>query len=211
MKKFNAFTLAEVLITIGIIGIVAEITIPTLITNFQTQVYKTAYKKSYSIASQAVVTASNDGSFVSRSGWTDAADNTTNWQAFKTKFLIAKDCDGTIVPLSSCWDTTGEQFNGSSAPVATDPGFIDNSGMTWVQGSSGGVGVIATGDVFVDTNGFKGPNKFGQDRFRLAFWPPGGFNAAGTPLRVAADSDYPTYNVNFCKYPPCYYTSWLFN
>lgn len=33
--KMSAFTLAEVLITLGIIGIVAAMTIPTLITNHQ--------------------------------------------------------------------------------------------------------------------------------------------------------------------------------
>ena len=33
--KFKAFTLAEILITLGIIGVVAAMTIPTLITNYQ--------------------------------------------------------------------------------------------------------------------------------------------------------------------------------
>ena len=42
MIKKNAFTLAEVLITLGIIGIVAAITIPTLINNVQDAQYKTA-------------------------------------------------------------------------------------------------------------------------------------------------------------------------
>ena len=35
IKKFKAFTLAEVLITIGIIGIVAALTLPTLIGNYR--------------------------------------------------------------------------------------------------------------------------------------------------------------------------------
>ena len=41
MKK-NAFTLAEVLITLAIIGIVAALTIPTLIQNYQTKAWNTA-------------------------------------------------------------------------------------------------------------------------------------------------------------------------
>ena len=41
-----AFTLAEVLITLGIIGIVAEMTIPTLMNNVQDQAFKAAWKKS---------------------------------------------------------------------------------------------------------------------------------------------------------------------
>lgn len=45
-KKFkNAFTLAEVLITLGIIGVVAAMTLPTLIANYQKQVYANGLKK----------------------------------------------------------------------------------------------------------------------------------------------------------------------
>ena len=43
MKK--AFTLAEVLITLGIIGIVAAMTIPTLITNYQKNITITRLKE----------------------------------------------------------------------------------------------------------------------------------------------------------------------
>ena len=43
--KKAAFTLAEVLITLGIIGVVAAITLPTLIKNYQKQVYVTQLKK----------------------------------------------------------------------------------------------------------------------------------------------------------------------
>ncbi len=38
MKK--AFTLAEVLITLGIIGVVAALTLPSLITNYKVKVLK---------------------------------------------------------------------------------------------------------------------------------------------------------------------------
>ena len=49
--KKAAFTLAEVLITLGIIGVVAALTLPTLIQNHQKQVYVTQLKKAYSIYS----------------------------------------------------------------------------------------------------------------------------------------------------------------
>ena len=46
MKKKNskiwAFTLAEVLITLGIIGVVAALTIPTLVANYQAKSWNTA-------------------------------------------------------------------------------------------------------------------------------------------------------------------------
>lgn len=52
-KKF-AFTLAEVLITLGIIGIVAEMTIPTLLMDYQKNVAVTSVKAFYSEMSQAI-------------------------------------------------------------------------------------------------------------------------------------------------------------
>ena len=51
----RGFTLAEVLITLGIIGVVAAMTMPTLINSTQGAQYKTAYKKALSVMSQAVV------------------------------------------------------------------------------------------------------------------------------------------------------------
>lgn len=54
LKKINAFTLAEVLITLGIIGIVCALTIPTLVTKFKRQTAEAKLKKFYSIMNQAV-------------------------------------------------------------------------------------------------------------------------------------------------------------
>ena len=48
-KTFSAFTLAEVLITLGIIGVVAAMTMPTLMNQTQGAQYKTAYKKALSL------------------------------------------------------------------------------------------------------------------------------------------------------------------
>ena len=54
MTKRFGFTLAEVLITLGIIGVVAAMTMPTLMNQTQGAQYKTAYKKALSALSQAV-------------------------------------------------------------------------------------------------------------------------------------------------------------
>lgn len=51
-KKFVAFTLAEVLITLGIIGIVAALTLPAFIAKYQEKVRSEQLKTSYSILSQ---------------------------------------------------------------------------------------------------------------------------------------------------------------
>lgn len=50
----NGFTLAEVLITLGIIGVVAAMTIPTLIANTRAAQLKSRYFKSYSTITQAL-------------------------------------------------------------------------------------------------------------------------------------------------------------
>ena len=55
MTKRFGFTLAEVLITLGIIGVVAAMTMPTLMNATNGAQYKTAYKKALSVISQAVV------------------------------------------------------------------------------------------------------------------------------------------------------------
>ena len=55
MTKHLGFTLAEVLITLGIIGVVAAMTMPTLMNQTNGAQYKTAYKKALSAISQAVV------------------------------------------------------------------------------------------------------------------------------------------------------------
>lgn len=54
MRVREGFTLAEVLITLGIIGVVAAMTMPTLMNSTQGAQYKAAFKKSLSALSQAV-------------------------------------------------------------------------------------------------------------------------------------------------------------
>ena len=58
MVKFGsnnlAFTLAEVLITLGIVGVVAAMTLPVLIQNYQKQATATSLKKAYSELNQVL-------------------------------------------------------------------------------------------------------------------------------------------------------------
>ena len=64
LKGKNSFTLAEVLITLGIIGVVAAMTMPTLIKKHQQWVLVTRLQKNYSIVSQALITSvSENGDF----------------------------------------------------------------------------------------------------------------------------------------------------
>lgn len=60
MEKQKAFTLAEVLITLGIIGVVAALTLPALVQNYRNQVVETRLKKVYSVMNQAIVQSEVD-------------------------------------------------------------------------------------------------------------------------------------------------------
>lgn len=60
MRKFDGFTLAEVLITLGIIGVVAALTLPALVQNYRNQVVETRLKKVYSVMNQAIVQSEVD-------------------------------------------------------------------------------------------------------------------------------------------------------
>ncbi len=59
MKNFG-FTLAEVLVTLGIIGIVAALTMPALIQNYKKHEASSRLKKFYSMMSQAILFSEND-------------------------------------------------------------------------------------------------------------------------------------------------------
>lgn len=54
MKKNKAFTLSEILITLGIIGVVSALTIPTLVNNYQKKLFVTKMKYTYSLLSNAL-------------------------------------------------------------------------------------------------------------------------------------------------------------
>ena len=66
-RKRTAFTLAEVLITLGIIGIVAALTLPTLTSRYQEKVFITKLEKTYSILVSAYKLAVEEN--VSSTAW----------------------------------------------------------------------------------------------------------------------------------------------
>ena len=87
MKKKNAFTLAEVLITLGIIGVVAAMTMPTLIQKNNNRVVETRLMKFYSAINQAIKMAE-----------VDYGDKKYWWEDVKGATI---DKDGNPVPGSS--------------------------------------------------------------------------------------------------------------
>ncbi len=83
-KKLAAFTLAEVLITLAIIGIVAAMTIPTLVSNIQEHQFHAKWKECYSILNSAFnMTTAENPRMIVRGG----ADNTFPSNDFINAFL----------------------------------------------------------------------------------------------------------------------------
>ena len=70
-KRKVAFTLAEVLITLGIIGVVAAMTIPNVVANYKKKVVETRLLKIYSILNQAIVLSEADNGVCSTWDWGD--------------------------------------------------------------------------------------------------------------------------------------------
>ena len=67
-RKRTAFTLAEVLITLGIIGIVAALTVPNLVQGYRKHVVETRLKEFYTITQQAFKMAEVDNGDVANWG-----------------------------------------------------------------------------------------------------------------------------------------------
>lgn len=77
-RNKKGFTLAEVLITLGIIGVVAALTLPALIQNYQKKATATSVKKAYSELNQVIERAKAD--YGDPSGWSYyEQDNLAKW------------------------------------------------------------------------------------------------------------------------------------
>lgn len=63
MLNNKGFTLAEVLITLGVIGIVAAVTLPVLVARYKDKILVNQAKRSYSLISNAMIKAKSDNGF----------------------------------------------------------------------------------------------------------------------------------------------------
>jgi len=170
-KTYKAFTLAEVLVTLTIIGIVAALTIPSLVHNVTVDQYKTAWKKAFSVATLAYMRAidQNGGSTFGNYDCYDGS-GLNFYNAFKQNFSVVKECTGGS--FGNCWAPAG--VTPDSAIAAGCPyfhnayqnnsrSFLAADGMTWFLYSNGGgtnCPIMA-----VDVNGLKGPNQWNVDVF----------------------------------------------
>lgn len=168
MKK--AFTMAEVLITIGIIGLVAAMTLPTVINNTRNKELDTALKKAYTVMQQAMLR------IMLKDGVVDPA--LFEARQFNSYFIEyfnqAIDCGFgfTNNPFSNdiCSQTVNYKNYTNTASVThqylDDGRFILPDGMAvFIQNEKGG-GVRPQLLISVDVNGVKKrPNQWGHDLF----------------------------------------------
>lgn len=192
----GAFTLAEVLITLGIIGVVAALTLPSLIQKYQDQVLENQLKKMYSTISQGVQKAmADDGvsnfgdtewfqACMSPEGGSNACVQMVkkyfNVVAVKTdrkeyydNVIQVKYMDGRRVysrDKSKRWP-----------PSVPFGGYIDSPIYVLVDGSEFRfeASKFNFARFSIDTNGEKGPNTSGLDVFQLTTHENEGGKLAG--------------------------------
>ena len=211
-----AFTLAEVLITLGIIGVVAALTLPSVISSANNMNYKIAYKKALRDVNEAYkLMEANDSRFneVECHGNEACPDCcfspafSENFKLLSKQFRANKTCfANTVRDEKGCWECDKGQSGTNSEPpnyygCNESPAFIDNSGRAWTMYFAN------ESAMYVDTNGFKGPNHIGKDRW--CFYLP-------TPQRKGSEEYIkPCFNVDlktksrFCPSGDCRYKSWL--
>ena len=101
---FKGFTLAEVLVTLGIIGVVSAMTVPTLMQNHQRKAYVTQLHKVYNIVQQASVQYLTDRNAVNlREAGLNSEDAAAN--LIKQYFKIVQDCGTDQTP---CFAATAD-------------------------------------------------------------------------------------------------------
>ena len=174
-QEQNAFTLAEILITLGIIGVTAALTIPTLIANHKATVLETSLKQSYSIINQALEMYMADNG----TRFTPEISSGGETKSILMKYIkFARDCgsgnrdEGACVGHYDNDEKTSKLYKNFNGPqyidlnLFDDGQFIINNGSLVMMENMGNNPTIAPIFISVDVNGFnKRPNRLGQDLF----------------------------------------------
>ena len=173
------FTLAEVLITLGVIGIVAALTMPALIANYQKQQTITHLKKVYSIINNAIKLMELDDNLSERGAGTDCSARTSADvlnQYVKPYFNVIKTCEKASdcgYPVDYNWISPDGTVKGYAMYNYT-PRDAFWAGATLNDGTL--INILHRNSAsdecyfqyFVDLNGPKAPNQMGKDIFVIS-------------------------------------------
>ena len=214
LNRKAAFTLAEVLITLGIIGIVAALTLPVIISDVKNSQLEAGLKKAYSVLGQAL------NMYQAENGERIVAGDATNRRMIKSYLMqyikSAKDCgfggsDNKEGLEKACLpnnytgidgDFNGsakyETYNGKSSIALDyfdDGQFVTPDGMLILIENSGGQWFGDQVFISVDVNGYnKKPNRLGQDLFMFQI------DKNGTLLPMGAkDTKYYSISDAYCS------------
>lgn len=176
----NGFTLAEILITLAIIGVIAAVTLPSVINKTQDKQFKAMFKKQYSAIAQAIqlVYAKNDllitpslyeskemPYFVCAIG-----KELKSIDAGIKCDVISNNQDYNIdnMPQNSNvhWHKDEEWFDKTGKPLRSNGGGTSGYGiLTFLLPDGALINFNCTHEVFIDVNGYKKPNTVGRDIF----------------------------------------------
>ena len=204
-KTKIAFTLAEVLIALTIIGVVAAMTIPILLKTTEDREHITAWKKNYSVLIQVfkqIYARENDS--YSLSDYPTSASMGTYFCKVQNNLKILKsglDCTDEKNPTSSGDTVWGSRFwrlkDGTNMTNKLDAAYSDYS----IKLNDGAIIQFDCNNLFwVDVNGDKGPNTVGRDIYYLFinhdnsgvpktyFW--GTVNSCSSPSVAISESNF---------------------
>ena len=197
-KRSFGFTLAEVLITLTVIGVVAAMTVPTLYSNFQYEKKTSNLKKAYSVLGQATkMSESQNGDY---STWDTSLEHKDFIDTYYAPyFKIEKKCTSPQVcgyANQAAWSNKTGNFGGFNyagrVPFLTIDGIIYSISLRSVGSGQQhdtdylyDFETIKTMAIIVDVNGSAGPNKFGNDVFMFERY----LNGAVVPLGATLTED----------------------
>ncbi|MDE6138761.1 MAG: type II secretion system protein [Candidatus Gastranaerophilales bacterium] len=169
----TAFTLAEVLITLGIIGVVAAMTIPNLLTAHKKHVIESKLERAVSVINQTIKMSESEN------GEMETWDRSLTYKEFIEKYIqpyikIMQICEG----YNTCgykgqhnWSYLNGQNGAYDSPFNNERvPFISMDGILYVFGYKSANTTVASNNdkiIIIDINGSQRPNKFGQDVFFL--------------------------------------------
>ena len=182
LAKKSAFTLAEVLITLGIIGVVAAVTLPTLVANYQKTVWVNQLKKTYSTLNEGFKQiVANEGCTTLECAGLSGTGNDTGFDFSnantKDKFVKEFKLENVFVgepPSNSIYNYKVKTLSGYESSF--QEGFIpDNEYSLSGTTTSGEIISIVVAAwigpiIVVDINGLKSPNTIGRDIFMFSYF-----------------------------------------
>lgn len=167
-SNIKGFTLAEVLVTLGIIGVVSAMTVPSLMQNYQRQSYVTQLHKVYNEFSQAFVRYQTDRNAINLKEAGFSSQNDVN-SFIKSYFKVVKECES----MNDCFAASYKKINGT----ATSAWAFNYKSFILANGASIRPGYSPDGNKIInmalDINGPKGPNIVGRDLFWLYVYTNG--------------------------------------